>query len=175
MTKPIEKWAKFRWPKNEEWRPAPGFDGYEVSDRGRLRSLRRSNARLVNPTHHENGMLRVQLSRDGVRVHQVLARLICEAFNGAPPPGMNCCHEDGDYTNNRPGNLRWDTQAGNMADKRRHGTHQAGSKHPNASIDEDMARRVKASVGRAKEVAALLGVSVHVVNDIRSGKAWRHA
>lgn len=34
---------------DEEWRPLPGYQGYEVSSRGRLRSLRRKNPRLIEP------------------------------------------------------------------------------------------------------------------------------
>lgn len=30
-------------PSDEQWRPIPGFDGYEVSDKGRVRSYLRTH------------------------------------------------------------------------------------------------------------------------------------
>jgi hypothetical protein len=44
-----------------------------------------------------------------------VARLVCEAFHGPPPPGKpNCLHGDEDALNNRPGNLYWGTQKENL-------------------------------------------------------------
>jgi len=42
-------------------------------------------------------------------------RLVCEAFNGAPPfPDAVCMHIDEDYKNNKPENLAWGTQKENL-------------------------------------------------------------
>jgi hypothetical protein len=44
-----------------------------------------------------------------------VARLICEAFNGAPPTGQHVCmHLDENSRNNAPGNLAWGTQKQNL-------------------------------------------------------------
>jgi hypothetical protein len=44
-----------------------------------------------------------------------VARLVCEAFNGAPPfEGAVCMHLDKDSRNNRPPNLAWGTQRENL-------------------------------------------------------------
>jgi hypothetical protein len=45
--------------------------------------------------------------------HKV-ARLICEAFHGAPQPGQVCMHLDENAANNRPNNLKWGTQRENL-------------------------------------------------------------
>lgn len=49
-----------------------------------------------------------------------------------------------------------------------------GSKHPKATITEDIARAVKQAKGHmtAKAAAALFGVSWHVVRNIWGGKSW---
>ena len=49
-----------------------------------------------------------------------------------------------------------------------------GSKHPKASITEDIARAVKQAKGHmtAKAASALFGVSWHVVRNIWGGKSW---
>lgn len=43
-----------------------------------------------------------------------VARLVCEAFNGPAPEGMNCLHKDENSQNNRPTNLEWGTQKDNL-------------------------------------------------------------
>lgn len=182
MTKPIAKWATFVWPADEEWRPVIGFHGYKVSDHGRIRSLRRANARLMTPEIDKDGYSRVALIRDGRYEHQVLSRLVAMAFIGpCPDDKPYCCHDDGARSNNRPSNLRWDTQAGNIADKRIHGTEQKGSRHPNASIDEAIASQIKHLIrstpkrkGSLKGIAQQLGVSYQVVSGIAHKGGWSH-
>ena len=36
---------------------------------------------------------------------------------------MECCHNDGDFENNRLSNLRWGTKSENTLDSVKHGTH----------------------------------------------------
>jgi hypothetical protein len=43
-------------------------------------------------------------------------------FVGPAPEGMEGCHYNGDPTDNRLENLRWDTRKANVADAIRHGT-----------------------------------------------------
>lgn len=183
MTKPIEKWANFQWPTDEAWRSAPGFPGYEVSDHGRIRSLRKGNPRLRKPEVDKDGYSRLTIQRDGIYVHVVLHRLVCEAFNGAAPDGKPmCCHEDNDKANNKPGNLRWDTQAGNIADKLKHGTHQAGEKHGSSKISKTTALEIKKMLreiprykGKLKFIAEQTGSSYQTVTSIAHKGTWSAA
>lgn len=117
----------------ERWLPVVGYEGYyEVSDLGNVRSIdrvlpRRGQSpafypgRLLAPADRK-WQLQVGLQRDGRWRGLSIHRLVLEAFVGPCPPGMECCHNDGNYRNNRVENLRWDTHAANMADKRSHGT-----------------------------------------------------
>jgi hypothetical protein len=57
-------------------------------------------------------------------VHQ----LVLEAFVGPRPRGMESCHNNGNQTDNRLVNLRWDTKSENNLDRVRHGTHSESSK-----------------------------------------------
>lgn len=114
----------------EEWRPVPGFEGYEVSDLGRVRSvdrivttrtgIRRYQGQMLAPTASREGYLKVNLGRVKTAwVH----RLVLAAFVGPCPEGQECCHNDGDPTHNKLSNLRWASHAENMLDRVRHGTH----------------------------------------------------
>lgn len=119
---------------HERWLPVGGWEGfYAVSDAGRVKSLprtvrgpgghpRRVKERILKASVDENGRCHVALARDGdtrtYRVH----RLVLMAFIGPPDPGEEACHNDGSPSNNALSNLRWDSHAGNMADKNLHGT-----------------------------------------------------
>lgn len=115
----------------EIWKPVVGFEeSYEVSDRGRVRSIdrvtphgahRRGVELSAAPGHR--GHLRVTLFDHGDRRLIYVHRLVLEAFVGPCPRGMECCHSDGDPKNNSLTNLRWDTRSANGLDAAKHGTH----------------------------------------------------
>jgi hypothetical protein len=118
----------------EHWLPVPGLEGsYEVSDLGRVRSLdrvvphcwgstKRIKGKLLKPGTDEQGRNCHRLSDGASTSTQRVHRLVLTAFVGQPPPGFVCCHNNGDPTDNRLSNLRWDSQSGNMRDAVRHGT-----------------------------------------------------
>jgi hypothetical protein len=120
----------------EKWLPVTGWEGfYEVSDLGRIRSLerrvpmpfsnrpsRRVPAKIMKATSHK-GDQTVTLSRNGKNHYPKIHRLVLTAFVGPCPPGMECCHNNGDFTDNRLENLRWGTPSSNLFDLVRHGNH----------------------------------------------------
>lgn len=170
----------------ERWLPAPGFDGYEVSSLGRVRSLdreepllsrwgqmtvRRYKGRILSLGWTTNGYRKVNLSRETVLVH----RLTCEAFHGpAPTPEHEVAHGDGDRANNVEVNLRWATTTENQADRKLHGTYTFGETHSAAKLNDQQVREIKSSVGKAALIAPRFGVSVGTVWRIRRGTAWGH-
>ena len=108
----------------EVWSPVVGYEGlYEVSDAGRVRSLDRQIAhegrgrrymrgRVLSQSAMRNGYLKVGLPGGNALVH----RLVLTAFVGPCPSGMEGCHNDGDRSNNRLDNLRWDSRKENNLD-----------------------------------------------------------
>jgi len=119
---------------SEQWLPVVGHPGYEVSDYGRVRSLdrithcsngvdRQCRGQILKPMIPA-GYARVRLGRKWRSVHH----LVLEAFIGPCPSGYQCCHDNGDSTDNRLFNLRWDTVSANQFDRVRHGTHQEAAK-----------------------------------------------
>lgn len=120
----------------EEWRPAVGHDGYEVSDQGRVRSLDRTieyvdgrsgrtcarslKATVLAPGHSPSGHLHVMLGATACRtVHS----LVAEAFIGPRPDGHEVRHINGNPPDCRAANLEYGTRSDNAEDSKRHGTH----------------------------------------------------
>ena len=118
----------------EIWKPVVGYEGpYEVSDRGKVRSLDRTVIYKTGQTRHfkgqplklkpHHGYWRVELNRNGkcacFRVH----RLVLAAFVGPLPEGKEVCHNNGNPGDNRLENLRYGTKSENQRDRIKHGTH----------------------------------------------------
>ncbi|ATN90865.1 HNH endonuclease [Gordonia phage Lysidious] len=125
---------------SEQWLPVPGWDGfYEVSDQGRIRSvdrvIRRGNGspqhigpRILAANPRPSGHLCVRLYRNGRGVGMDVHTAVLTAFVGPRPDGHEACHSNGDATDNRLTNLRWDTRSENNFDRVRHGTHNNSTK-----------------------------------------------
>lgn len=125
----------------ETWRPVPGCPGYEVSDHGRVRSVDRmirypdgrAPYRVAGRiktlrVNDDYGHLAVNLSVSGVATRPLVHGLVLEAFVGPCPTGLEACHNNGDASDNRIENLRWDTPSENQRDRVRHGRHHNAAK-----------------------------------------------
>lgn len=110
---------------SEEWRPVVGFNGYEVSSYGNVRSLTRViKKQWKNGKHYEIQWIGRPLTfvynhagyrtvTIGNRKHLV-SRLVCFAFHGSPPyPNAHADHIDHCPTNNHVENLQWLTPTEN--------------------------------------------------------------
>lgn len=176
----------------EVWRPVVGYEGhYEVSNLGRVRSLRRRVqvlSRWGTPTsreyparvlaqdvdrgRHSYGRLRVSLCHEGAQKSRLVHQIVAEAFIGPRPSGHEVAHNDGDAANNRATNLRYATPYDNTQDKHLHGTHLVGERAPFAKLTDVQAAEVRALKGKLRlwQVAAQYGISQAQVSRIQNGK-----
>ena len=174
----------------EIWKPVVGFEGcYEVSSFGRVRSLSRTDrhgkfhhARMMK-TVINKGVYRALELYCAPRVRWVkVYRLVAEAFLGPCPPGMQCCHNDGDSFNDRADNLRWDTPSNNTLDMHKHGRMYAararGTRHPLSRFTELQIREIRAiwRTGRftVNRLARAYGVWPNAIKGIVLYRTWRH-
>lgn len=101
---------------DEEWRPFA--DNYRVSNFGRVRGRW---GWLLRQQRTPDGYMMITIKlTDGAKVNLLVHRLVCEAFHGLCPAGMQVAHGDGNPANNVSANLRWATPLENAADKRLH-------------------------------------------------------
>ncbi|MBY0461344.1 MAG: HNH endonuclease [Gemmataceae bacterium] len=175
-----------------EFRDVVGFPGYRVGSDGSVWSCWKliprpgggGNKAVMGNIWRQraisflpSGRAYVSLCLEGCSKNKYVAHLVLEAFCGPRPDGQEACHEDGDIKNNSYSNLRWDTHAGNMADKVRHGTHNRGVRHNKAILSEEQVRSVRARVSGGESrssVASDFCVSYQTVTDIVTGKTWGH-
>lgn len=106
-------------------------------------------------------------------------RLICMAFHGESPFIRACVrHLDGDWSNNRPENLKWGTYSENESDKKRHGTAATGERQGSAKLTEDSVRIIRASIPyglwNSRDAATVFGVTAGAITQIANGRGWKH-
>ncbi|OYV23789.1 MAG: hypothetical protein B7W97_02155 [Mycobacterium sp. 20-66-4] len=97
------------------------------------------------------------------------------AFRGSPNIGMEVCHNDGDSSNCRLANLRYDTHRGNVADQLKHGTHRKGERNGRARLcakDIKTIRVRRASGETLKSIAQDYGVTLQTISLIAKQRIW---
>ena len=101
----------------EEWRPIKDYEGlYEVSNMGRVKSLKRCDAlgrkkeeKILSGRCNKYGYLRVNLYKNGIRKDFFIHRLVAEVFIPNPENKPDVDHINTIRTDNRDKNLRWVT------------------------------------------------------------------
>lgn len=167
---------------NEQWLPVPDFeDNYEVSNLGRVRSLRRMTKAgwrggdrvlriRIDP---KTGSVRASLWRDGKGSTVLVSRLVLRAFIGPCPAGMEACHNNGQPHENHLTNLRWDTHANNIADKKAHGTERYGESHYSTRLGDDVIElvfKLREQGWLQREIAHHIGTTQSHVSHILKGQ-----
>jgi hypothetical protein len=98
--------------------------------------------------------------------------IVCEAEHGPAPDGTEVAHSCGIRRCISRRHVRWDTRAGNLADKLKHGTDMRGEKHHNVALTAESVRAVRASDLKGVELATRYGVSQQTICDIRKRRSW---
>lgn len=92
----------------EEWKGIDKYDGlYQVSNYGRVKSLKFGKERIMKLINHLDGYLAVGLYKNGKQKWYLVHRLVAQAFipNPSKLPMIN--HKDENPLNNNVDNLEW--------------------------------------------------------------------
>lgn len=159
-------------------RASPNEDGSCLGGRWIMGTVWRRLTLKSNRT----GYPRAALYARGVKKHRrIMAHiLVLEAFVGPRPLGLQACHNDGDKSNCRLENLRWDTPKANWADRRKHGAVAGmarGQRHPMARLTESDIRAIRVAnlqgIG-ATAIAHQFGISISHACRIINRECWSH-
>lgn len=147
------------------------MSSYEVNRAGEVRHIS-GRMRKLKRSKHGYMLVGVADGRGGSK-NMSVARMVCEAFHGPAPLGMDCDHINRIRDDNRPENLRWVTRAENLENR----SAAFGSKHHNARLTEQAViyiRKQPFKRGQDRRLAEQFGVSRETIRDTRLGKLWRH-
>lgn len=159
----------------EIWKPIEGFDGYEVSSLGRLRSYRvgghlgqrRAVPRILRRKVNKSGYCYAPLvAPDGkTKKYLLLHRVVCRAFHGEPPdPSWHADHfPDRTTTNNRENNVRWLLPEKNLAARQ----FASGERNGCAKITDQQRDYIRASRRPSLDLAEEFGLHRVTINAIK--------
>ena len=102
--------------EQEQWRDIDGYDGmYQVSDIGRVRSLKYGKVRVLRARKNSGGYLQVNLCKNCVGNNIFVHRLVANAFiPNSDETKTQINHKNEVKTDNRVENLEWCTAKYNI-------------------------------------------------------------
>jgi len=162
---------------DEVWKSIEDFDGYEVSNLGRVRSNRHSwngAYKILASDYHVGGYRRVQLMKDGKGYTFYVHQLVLKMFVGSPSEDDNIGHhKDGNPPNNRFDNLEWSNQSKNMLISSK----TCGEYHGRTKLKENDIRAIRklASEGVLNNIIAKhFKVTTSSIWIIVNRRTWKH-
>ena len=164
----------------ESWRAIPGFEGlYEISDAGRVRSLRFRNKqtdkprlKVLRPASAPSKYARVCLRKGGRTYTYTIHRLVLISFTGVLLEGHDVAHLNGQPLDNRLENLVWATRSENELQKSLQGRWRRDSKLDPQKV---IAIRGLFAEGKLpKEIALIYHVRPATIYDVIQHKTWKH-
>lgn len=166
----------------EIWKDVKGFeDHYRISNRGNLirkavtveviRKGRIHHAnmpeRIVNFNYCSWGYPIFSLHRNAKRKCIRAHRLVATHFVEGEAEGLEVCHNDGNKTNFKADNLRWDTALNNSKDK-----YTQDSVQGKLTLDQVRWVRANRDILNRQEMAEKLKVSSSAIYKILAGITW---
>ncbi len=170
--------------KTEVWKPIPGFNNwYEVSDLGNVRSWISSNGKVWGRSKQPKLLKQYTGVRDRKSVTLInsnkktyyVHKIVAETFIGPCPLNFEVCHNNGDSSDNRLSNLRYDTHINNQADQLLHGTRHRGAIHHSAKTTEQDVieiRKLFTEGNTQADIARTYGLTRTSVHSIVHRKSW---
>lgn len=156
-------------------RQIPGFPKYRVSACGRVFiELIKGHKELMPRNSH--GYLSVRMREGGEvwkwrKIHRLVAFAWMEAPEGEK---LEVCHINGDRTDNRLENLKWDTRKNNIADRKRYNPE--FTKSGKRKLTPEMVEQIREELERGESgnsISDKWGISPFHVSNIKNGRTWR--
>ncbi len=152
----------------------PGYDDRYCTDtHGAVWSTAKGQWRRLRPGTTSKGYASITPARDGRYETQLVHRLVCESFYGAPPQGLDQVrHLNGDQCDNAPDNLDWGTHEQNWLDRAAHGRGM-GESHHAAKLSEVDVCEIRNSSLSQRALARRYGVAQSTISSVLAAETWR--
>ena len=124
--------------------------------------------------YDRNGYMTVCFGINGERHIELVSRLILMAFDRMPNEGEIACHNDSNPTNNAAFNLRWDSQTGNMKDRKDRGLYPKGEAHHASKVPVELVDRLQRGEISPAQAAKETGFRYAHLWRIAKGHCWKH-
>lgn len=165
--------------------PLKSFSGYFAGDDGSIYSDQPIGIQVIGTLHKlkpniqsSGKYLYVNLkNKDGRFITKRVHRLVCEAFHGTPISSVDTAsHLDGNWKNNCPENLRWESLSFNHGRKKGHGTDDVGVKNSRAKIDLETLKEIRKLLIKGlthKEIGNKFDLSRVFITKIANGYRYK--
>ena len=161
---------KFR----EQWQRVTGLSMYEVSNKGRVRSL--YTGKILKLTPIPTGYLYASMVENGRRFNKSVHRLVAKAFVPNPDGKPEVNHLNEDRTDNRAENLEWCTRSENNnygSHKQRSALTQRVNGHCGKPVVVISPDGIEYRFVSQSEAARFIGAASSEVNAVIRGKQRR--
>ena len=165
----------------EVWKGVEGYNDYQISNFGRVKSFKRNKERMLKPRQSGNGYMAVELFISGKGNNKYIHRLVAIAFlpNMENKPEVN--HLNGQKDNNTLNNLEWSTGSENMIHAVVNGLCSPkgvkGSSHYKSKLNENEVEIIRELLTKSNlnqtEIAKKFNVSQATISDIKTNKSWK--
>lgn len=162
---------------NEIWKPIKGFNYYEISNFGRVRSHRFNKTLILKNGKDGGGYPMIWIYKSKKPHPKLIHRLMCESFFGKCPKGKTVGHLDGDKENNNILNLKYVTPKENASHKKLHKTQQVGEDVHFSKLTKSNVLSIRKAIKNNPRIsrnmlASKFGVSRSQIWYISSRKSW---
>jgi len=149
-------------------------NGYQVSNLGNIKSLKKGKECIKKSKVTRNGYLRIRLCQKSIKKYYSVHRFVALAF--IPNPENKRCvnHKDGNKLNNNLNNLEWCTHSENSLHSFKNGLQKSkkGNESKNSKISEKQALEIKENKDNLyqKELSKIYGISQSQISRIITKK-----
>ena len=158
----------------EIWRPIAGYENYQVSNYGRVKSFYNGKVKILKPAI-KHVYLQVTLCKDCMHKLFSVHRLVALAFIPNPEGKPQINHRDGRKLNNYVENLEWVTGAENSQHAFATGLRAQGEESARAKFTNEQVKYIRQNPDKltTTKLAEKFGVCRRTISDIQRGKKYK--